>query len=139
MIFLAAATAALLGSIITEGGVSIAIVVLGLALGFAIIKGSKEIKANFMGLKVEVGQINRAVNHVDPGEPTLIQQVRDLRSAQDTAHIETQKSREKFGRIVDEKFSLMENRMDRLDQKLSTSSRTLVDEELAAKLDLDGL
>lgn len=59
----------------------VGILALCLALSAAIImvaRFSKFMRASVGGMKVELGQVNKAVNHVQPGEPTLLQQVRDL-------------------------------------------------------------
>lgn len=44
--------------------------------------GRRALDARLGPLKVEVGQINKAVNHVQPGDPTLIQRVCALEAGQ---------------------------------------------------------
>ena len=53
----------------------------------------------------EVGQINKAVNHVEPGESTLIQKIRDLGSMMEN-HVET--TTQRFDHVNDRIDALTE-------------------------------
>lgn len=68
----------MLASAIIDWGIFL--VLAGLAAAIVMVaRVAKMVKANLPGMKLEIGQVNRAVNHVAPGEPPLIQQVRDIK------------------------------------------------------------
>lgn len=67
----------LIATTITDVGFVILMALVGWAF-LTVARTAKDMKASLPGIKLEVGQINRAVNHVALGEPTLIEQMRQL-------------------------------------------------------------
>ena len=58
-------------------------VLIGLAAAIVMVaRVGSFVKAHLPGMELEIGQVNRAVNHVKPGEPTLIDQVRSIGAKQ---------------------------------------------------------
>lgn len=56
-------------------------VLVGLAAAIVMVsRVAKTVKATLPGMALEVGQVNRAVNHIAEGEPTMIEQVKEIRS-----------------------------------------------------------
>lgn len=56
-------------------------VLLGLAAAIIMVsRVARTVKANLPGMALEIGQVNRAVNHIAPGEPTMIEQVKEIRT-----------------------------------------------------------
>ena len=60
-------------------GVALVVFAVGFVVAVALKKS--RIEASLGPLSVEVSQINKAVNHVEPGEAPLIQRVRDLEAS----------------------------------------------------------
>jgi hypothetical protein len=57
------------------------LVLAGLAAAIVMVsRVAKAVKATLPGMALEIGQVNRAVNHVGPNEPTMIEQVKEIRS-----------------------------------------------------------
>lgn len=60
--------------------IGIFLVLAGLAVAIVMVaRVARLVRASLPGIKVELGQVNRAVNHVTDGEPPLIQQVRQIK------------------------------------------------------------
>jgi len=101
------------------------ILCLCIALSVAIVmvaRFARFMRASVGSMNVEVGQINRAVNHVEPGEPTLIQQVRDLAEnhAQHVSDVQenSQRMSHTAERLTD-RLDGLTVRVDRVDAKLN--------------------
>lgn len=98
---------ALLAGAILDSGFFIVLVGLAIAIVMVARVGSF-VRAHLPGMQLEIGQVNQAVNHVSPGEPKLIDQVRAIGSKQ----VE-----------MDEKFEVqlvdVAENFKRLDQKLT--------------------
>jgi len=70
-------------STIIDAGIFL--VLAGLAVAIIMVaRVARLVRASLPGIKVELGQVNRAVNHVGEGEPPLIQQVREIRGCVDS-------------------------------------------------------
>lgn len=67
--------AALVASTIVDIGFLVVLVGLAVAIVMVARVGSF-VRAHIPGMQLEIGQVNKAVNHVSPGEPKLIDQVR---------------------------------------------------------------
>lgn len=69
----------MLASVLIDAGIFIVLLGLGVSI-IMVARVAKIVKAHLPGMQLEIGQVNRAVNHVAEGEPTLIQQVGHIRS-----------------------------------------------------------
>lgn len=68
---------ALVATTITDVGWVVLMALIGWAV-LTVARTANDMRATLPGIKLEVGQINRAVNHVSPDESPLIEQVRQL-------------------------------------------------------------
>lgn len=69
----------MLSSAIVDLGIFL--VLAGLAAAIVMVsRVAKAVKATLPGMALEIGQVNRAVNHVGPNEPTMIEQVKEIRA-----------------------------------------------------------
>jgi hypothetical protein len=75
------------------------------------------VRASLPGIHLELGQVNRAVNHVEKNEPTLIQQVKDIRCS--VADLSNAFCRE---------FANIHHRLDALESKAPTSQIPMLTE-----------
>lgn len=104
------------GSAIIDVGIFL--VLLGLAVSIVLVaRVARMVRASLPGIHLELGQVNRAVNHVEKGEPTLIQQVKDIRASVSDLS-------EAFCR----EFSSIHHRLDVLESKSPTSQIPVISE-----------
>lgn len=105
--FLSAVLVGILASTITDVGLVILMILVGLS-AYRISRSAKTLNATLPGMKFEIGQINKAVNHVKPGDPTLIEQVGELRHWKD-----------RFTHEVRDRLDAVEYRVKIVDNKLA--------------------
>ena len=126
-------------STITDLGLAALMVLVGIA-AIMVARTAKELKATLPGIKFEVGQINRAVNHVKPGEPTLIAQVGEIREWKDRQetllreHMNTTKS---LRETIFDRMDVVEDHMKEVKTHLGRIATTAEYPVVVDKLSLD--
>lgn len=86
------------------------VVLVGLAIAIILVaRVARMVSASLPGIHLELGQVNKAVNHVQDGEAPLIQQVRNISKS--------------ICELKDQ-FALVHARLDVLENELFSSSKT---------------